>query len=278
MPTSECVPRPMSPTKTFTLDRPAQSRRGSSLSTIINPKALIHKPVKLKLYSALVHQNKDETLIDHFRQYRAVRLDREFEDKKLLKELFNWTDDAAYVEHLDIEIIVGEKFSMTNSANTTPRAGAPIIAFSKDANAKSQQLSFDEMLKSKYEAYKKNYDSKTNLHAKESSRHMFNPNKRSVFANRERVNSYESSEVDTRCDENYVSNGFSRVTPKGQQVDIKKMMTCASEKIGLNYVSEFGPKTKDCFGRQRDENDPRQGNVREAQIYKLKSSLNMWAN
>lgn len=245
----------------------------TSLTEKFDISKLIHQPVKLKLYAVLRDQQKGTNPLSHFQVYRPIRLDSEFEDKGLMKELFNWTDDAAKIDGLDVEIIVRDKFSITASTNNTPRALNQPISFDQDKGLRSNHISFDQLIKSKYEAYKQNFDKKT------SSRDLNKKNghcehKSSIFANRARVYSYESSDEDIKVpvisDVTYMNNNKGAQRKNSDLADNKKIGALNYGKVNVSF------KNKEAISKIEDENNSGCVNIQETHILRLKHSLDKW--
>ena len=145
--------------------KPGNIKRNRTASNNVPENSrLVHQPVRLKLYSAVFAQNRCENLSDTFHAYKPKTLNEDFEDKTLLKELFNWTNDAAMLNELEFEIIVADKFSAGDSIKHTHMAKADDNKSNAKDSMRSKQLSFDELLKTRYEDYKQNYDKKTRIH------------------------------------------------------------------------------------------------------------------
>ena len=253
-----------------------RSTRRPSLTQTLDVGDLTHPSTRHKLYAALSEQsNGSGSLLGHYRQYRAQRLDRDAEDKALLQTLFNWTDDAAREQKLDFEIIVGDKFSMTSSANNTPRGNHMVGALSTASTPRSQPVGLDEILRHKYEAYKQNYNNKVG-NVQKSCAQALPVHKSGALTGRQRVGSYESAEAEQKHDENKNTASNARTLSKYSSAHVmQKLNAMCGVRQSLVSTHASNANVRETALRQRNENDSSLSNTREGQIVRLKHCLNM---
>ena len=275
MPSTDHLYNTFSPHLLCQAEKTTRIPRRTSLTQIVDNRSLIHQPTKLKLYAALTDQNSKAVLKSHFTQYKAMRLDREHEDKTLLCTLFNWTEDAAQGQDLNIEIIVGDKFSMTNSACNTPRAGGQLISFTTCNTPRSQPITFEEILKTRYESYKQNYNNKASARPDSNGVQPASPQKNKAFASRDTKPSYESSDAETKCEESQKNNSRDNNNSKQDVVKLKPVISIPDKWSSHGYNSH-NARAREVIGIVQNQNNPQICNMHDAKIVRLKHSLNMY--
>ena len=134
-----------------------------SIGEKLNTSRLVHQPSKLKLCAVLLSQHKEKDLRAHFTGYEPNGLKSDNEDKKLLMGLFNWTEETSKAADFNLEVIIGDKFTTIDSVNEMSRAGNIETHKEADIQFTKQPGLFEQMLNSRYEAYKEKYQKKNSM-------------------------------------------------------------------------------------------------------------------
>lgn len=132
-----------------------------TLGQKLKTSSLIFEPIKLKLYAILMEQKRQGKVSQRYFVSDFKHLDTESCEKLLLKELFNWTEEALKADEQDLEIIIADKFTVVNSENDTFRDSSHREATVKTLTEKQDSGSFDQLVDSRYEEYKRRFEAKS---------------------------------------------------------------------------------------------------------------------
>ena len=121
---------------------------------------LVRDPNKLEIYGVLLHQ-QTKGVSTYFTNHKTRNLAREVEDSNLLKDLFDSENTLAYSGFQDDDFIIVEKFNRQNSKINLASQNTYNEDHKNLHNAKNDKATFDELLKSRYQAYKKNFEAFT---------------------------------------------------------------------------------------------------------------------
>ena len=115
---------------------------------------LIKNPNRLEIYGAILKQ-QSKGISTYFENHRTINLIRDAEDSNLLKELF-YTNKDCYNDFKDLDFIIVDKFNKKKSNIKSLNRNVSSTELG-DHNTKNHDMSFDELLRNKYQAYRKNF-------------------------------------------------------------------------------------------------------------------------
>lgn len=147
------------------LETQTSDERQRSLGSKLLSNGMVKEPNKLKLYAVLTDQRRTTTIRDYFMIVNPKTIANEKDDKYLLKEFFNWTDDAVAYDETDLTIIVAAKFVADNvtvdkdNRKTHYREPKSPCVISADKQPFLNK-EFNVEPTSSYESYKKNFERK----------------------------------------------------------------------------------------------------------------------
>lgn len=131
-----------------------------SISQKLRTSDLVQKPNKLKLCAVLLDQSRNKKVSHRYLTHKFTRSEADSYDDLMLKEFFNWTEEAVKADEFDFKIIIASKFTVVNSESTNLKECNFRDTIDKTLTVANNSISFEQMVDSKYEVYKKRFEAK----------------------------------------------------------------------------------------------------------------------
>ena len=156
-------------------NRKTGNKRYSLFNTSKQISNIIREPSKLKVYSLLLKQSKDD-LKDYFNTNTQSSLKNKSIKKLLLDEMFNFSEDCFKAKDSAIEIIVCDNFIITDDSNEVPRLNTK----ENSNNLATSKNNINSINTASYEEYVKAFNNNKRKDTVNPENALFNRNRVSV--------------------------------------------------------------------------------------------------